>query len=81
MSRPPEGTAPAEGPAQYEIRVRGVLDSQWSTWFDDLEITSDVPGQTLIAGPVTDQAALHGLLAKIRDLGLPLLSVRRLDPS
>ena len=81
MSRPPGGTAPAEGPAQYEIRVRGVLDSQWSTWLDDLEITSDVPGQTLIAGPVTDQAALHGLLAKIRDLNLPLLSVRRLDPS
>jgi hypothetical protein len=57
-----------------------VLDSQWSTWFEGLAITADVPGQTLIAGPVTDQAALHGLLAKIRDLGLPLLSVRRIDP-
>jgi hypothetical protein len=57
-----------------------VLDSQWSTWFEGLAITTDMPGQTLIAGPVTDQAALHGLLAKIRDLGLPLLSVRYLGP-
>jgi hypothetical protein len=80
MSRPPGGTAPGQPPAHYEIRVRGVLDRQWSTWFEGMAITSDVPGQTLIAGPVTDQAALHGLLAKIRDLGLPLLSVRYLGP-
>ena len=80
MSRPPGGAAPGEPPARYEIRVRGVLDSQWSAWFEGMAITSDVPGQTLIAGPVTDQAALHGLLAKIRDLGLPLLSVRYLGP-
>jgi hypothetical protein len=64
----------------YEIRVRGVLDSGWSAWFDGLQITSNDRGQTTIAGPVTDQAALHGLLAKVRDLGLELLSVRRLDP-
>ena len=64
----------------YEIRVRGVLDGGWSAWFDDLQVTSDERGQTTIAGRVPDQAALHGLLAKIRDLGLPLLSVRRLDP-
>ena len=63
----------------YEIRVRGVLDGGWSAWFDGLQVTSDDRGQTTIAGPVTDQAALHGLLAKIRDLGLPLLSVRRID--
>jgi hypothetical protein len=80
MSRPPVGTASSEPPAHYEIRVRGVLDSQWSTWFEGLTITTDEPGQTLIAGPVTDQAALHGLLARIRDLGLPLLSVRYLGP-
>ena len=55
-------------------------DTQWSPWFEGLAITTDMPDQTLIAGPVTDQAALHGLLAKIRDLGLPLLSVRRIDP-
>jgi hypothetical protein len=64
----------------YEIRVRGVLDGGWSAWFDGLEVTSDEPGQTTIAGPVTDQAALHGLLAKLRDLGLELLAVRRTDP-
>jgi len=80
MSRPPSGAAPAEPPAYYEIRVQGVLDSRWSAWFDGLRVTSDEPGQTTIAGPVTDQAALHGLLTKIRDLGLPLLSVRHLDP-
>jgi hypothetical protein len=63
----------------YEIRVRGVLDGGWSAWFDDLQMTSDERGQTTIAGPVPDQAALHGLLAKIRDLGLDLLAVRRTD--
>ena len=64
----------------YEIRVNGVLGSGWSAWFDGLQVTSDERGQTTIAGPVTDQAALHGVLAKIRDLGLELLSVRRTDP-
>jgi hypothetical protein len=79
MSRPPEGAAPAE-PARYELRVQGVLEPHWSAWFEGLRVTSDQPGQTTIAGPVVYQAALHGLLAKVRDLGLPLLSVRRLDP-
>jgi hypothetical protein len=64
----------------YEIRVKGVLGSSWSAWFDGLRVTSVEPGQTTIAGPVADQAALHGLLAKIRDLGLELLEVRRTDP-
>ncbi len=64
----------------YEIRVNGVLGSGWSAWFDGLQVTSDDRGQTTIAGPIADQAALHGLLAKVRDLGLELLSVRRLDP-
>ena len=63
----------------YEIRVRGVLDGHWSDWFDGLRVTSD-GHETSIAGPVTDQAALHGLLAKVRDLGLELLAVRRTDP-
>jgi hypothetical protein len=79
MSRPPAGAAPAE-PARYELRVRGVLEPHWSAWFEGLQVTSDERGQTIIAGPVTDQAALHGLLAKVRDLGLELLSIRRLDP-
>jgi hypothetical protein len=80
MSRPPPaGAAPAE-PARYELCVQGVLEPHWSAWFEGLQVTSDERGQTTIAGPVTDQAALHGLLAKVRDLGLELLSVRRLDP-
>jgi hypothetical protein len=62
----------------YEITVEGVLDTRWLAWFEGLHLTSGA-GQTTIAGPVTDQAALHGLLAKIRDLGLPLLTVRRTD--
>ena len=68
-------------PVHYEIRVNGVLDSRWSAWLDGLQLTSDQSGQTSIAGPVTDQAALHGLLAKVRDLGLELLEVRRTDPA
>jgi hypothetical protein len=65
----------------YEIRVNGVLGSGWSAWFDGLQVTSDDRGQTTIAGPIADQAALHGLLAKVRDLGLELLEVRRTDPA
>jgi hypothetical protein len=79
MSRPPGGAGPADRPARYELRVRGVLDRHWSGWFEGLEVSSEEPGQTLIAGPVADQAALHGLLARIRDLGLPLLSVQRIS--
>jgi hypothetical protein len=67
-------------PVHYEIRVNGVLDDRWSAWFDGLQLSSDEHGQTRIAGAVTDQAALHGLLAKVRDLGLELLEVRRTDP-
>jgi hypothetical protein len=69
-----------ESPTRYELRVNGVLDSGWSAWFNGLQVTSDQRGQTTIAGPVADQAALHGLLTKIRDLGLELLEVRRTDP-
>ena len=70
----------AQGPAVYRIRVRACLDSDWAEWFDDLRVTSDGDGTTAISGPVVDQAALHGLLARIRDLGLPLLSVCRVEP-
>ena len=64
--------------AIYQIRVRGNLDRKWSDWFDGFTITLQANDETLLVGPVADQAALHGLLAKIRDLGLPLLSVRRI---
>jgi hypothetical protein len=66
--------------AHYEILVQGALDARWSAWFEGLRVTSDAGGETTITGPVPDQAALHGLLAKVRDLGLPLMAVRRLDP-
>ena len=65
---------------RYEIRVEGILDEWWSDWFDGMQVTSHPDGVTVIAGPVTDQAALHGLLAKVRDLGRPLISVWRVDP-
>jgi hypothetical protein len=65
---------------RYEIRVEGILDECWSGWFDGMQVTSQADGVTVIAGPVTDQAALHGLLAKVRDLGRPLISVRRVEP-
>jgi hypothetical protein len=67
------------GPAWYEIRVAGVLDSRWAAWFDGLAINGQNE-ETVIFGLLTDQPALHGLLIKVRDLGLILISVRRLDP-
>lgn len=66
-------------PAHYEIRVDGVLDDQWADWFGGLQVNSEAT-QTVIFGLLPDQPALHGVLAKIRDLGLCLISVRRLDP-
>ena len=61
----------------YEIRLKGHLDAQWKTWFDGLTMTLEENGNTLLSGPVTDQAALHGLLKKVRDLGMPLVSVNQ----
>jgi hypothetical protein len=63
----------------YRIIVKGTLDRKWSDWFDGFTITPQANDETLLTGPVADQAALHGLLAKIRDLGLPLLSVKRVS--
>ena len=65
---------------QVEIRVKAELESSWSAWFDGLQVVSDDSGQTIISGQVADQAALHSLLTKVRDLGLELLSVCRVDP-
>jgi len=65
--------------ATYHIRVRGNLEERWSDWFDGFSITPQTDDQTLLIGVVADQAALHGLLAKIRDLGLPLLSLERVE--
>ena len=64
----------------YQIRLKGHLDSQWTDWFEGLTITLEEDGDTLLTGPVVDQAALHGLLKKVRDLGMPLVSVSPLEP-
>jgi hypothetical protein len=66
-------------PGVYEIRVKGHLDDKWADWFEGLTITREDNGDTLLTGPVIDQAALHGLLKKVRDLGLPLVSVSPLE--
>lgn len=63
----------------YQIRLKGHLDGQWTDWFGGLTISLEENGETLLTGPVVDQAALHGLLRKVRDLGLPLLSVNQTE--
>jgi hypothetical protein len=68
-------TGPQHSPGRYEIRLRGHLDSRWAAWFDGLSLSNENDGTTVIGGPVADQAALHGLIQKTRDLGLPLISV------
>ena len=66
-------------PGRYEIRLKGHLDDKWVEWFEGLTITREDNGETLLTGPVVDQAALHGLLRKVRDLGVPLLSVSHVE--
>jgi hypothetical protein len=67
-------------PMLYQIRIEGHLGSQWSDWFEGLTLTLEEDGDTLLTGPVVDQAALHGLLKKVRDLGMPLVSVSPVEP-
>jgi hypothetical protein len=64
----------------YQIRIKGHLGPRWSGWFEGLTITPEGDGDTLLTGPVVDQAALHGLLRKVRDLGMPLISAIRVKP-
>jgi len=68
------GTDPSEA-IVYQLRVKGHLGSQWTDWFEGLTVTLEDNGDTLLTGPVVDQAALHGLIRKVRDLGMPLVSV------
>jgi hypothetical protein len=65
---------------RYEIRLQGTLSPKWASWFDGLAVSEQGDGTTVIAGHVADQAALHGLLGRVRDLGIPLVSVTRLEP-
>ena len=74
---PTNDVDPAAG--RYEIRLAGRLDERWTAWFDGLSVRQSDDGTTVISGPIADQAALHGLLQRVRDLGLPLLSVERVD--
>ena len=67
-------------PMIYQIRIKGQLDHKWIDWFGDVTIVPEENGDTLLTCPVIDQAALHGLLKKVRDLGMPLLSVNRVEP-
>ena len=67
-------------PVVYQIRLKGHLDREWTDWFEGLTITLEDNGETLLTGPVVDQAALHGVLKKVRDVGMPLISVMRVQP-
>jgi hypothetical protein len=81
-TQPPSRGEPTErsGIPVYEIRVAGRLGTRWAAWFDGLDLTTEDDGTTVMRGPVVDQAALHGLLHKLRDLGLPLVSLTPLPP-
>ena len=70
----------ADQPRVYQIRIKGYLGHQWTEWLEGLTITLEENGDTLLTGMVIDQAALHGLLKKVRDLGIPLISVNRVNP-
>ena len=70
----------ADEAGRYEIRLKGRLSSRWSAWFDGLTLTQQADGTTAISGVIVDQSALHGLLTRVRDTGLPLISVTRITP-
>jgi hypothetical protein len=79
MSKTLKSKTDENQPPVYEIRIKGHLGSQWTDWFEGLTITLEEHGDTLLTGPVTDQAALYGLLKKVRDSGMSLLSVRQIQ--
>ena len=80
MSAPDASTEDHHEPRLYEIRLKGHLDTRWTDWFEGLSLTHASDGTTMLAGPVVDQAALYGVLRKVRDLGLPLVSVIQVEP-
>jgi len=80
MSKAQADSEAHQEPGRYEIRLKGHLDDRWAAWFGGLTITREDNGETRLTGPVVDQAALHGWLRKVRDLGLPLIAVIQVDP-
>lgn len=80
MSRKPIPKTCSNQPTVYQIRLEGHLGQQWTDWFEGLNVTLEEGGDTVLTGPVVDQAALHGLLKRVRDLGVTLLSVNRVEP-
>ena len=80
MSEPHGSTENQYEPGRYEIRLKGHLDPRWANRFEGLSLSYGSDGTTVLSGPVVDQAALHGVLRKVRDLGLPLLSVIEVEP-
>jgi hypothetical protein len=80
MSDSPDLQTNSDPPIVYQIQIAGHLRPQWAEWFEGLTITLEPDGTTLLTGPVVDQAALYGLLKKVRDLGLPLVAVNRVEP-
>ena len=80
MSTPPVSADDHHAPGRYEIRLKGHLDARWAAWFDGLSLTHEGDGTTVIHGRIVDQAALHGVLRKVRDVGVPLISVSRVEP-
>jgi hypothetical protein len=81
MSDKGSSTGTSTGGSHVEIRVKGRLEPRWTTWFDGLDVTAQPDGTTVIHGPVVDQAALFGVLQRLRDLALPLISVVHVDPA
>lgn len=79
ISNNPQPESDPNQPVVYQIKVKSHLDSGWTDWFEGLTITLEEAGYTILTGPVVDQAALYGLLKKVRDLGMPLISVHRLE--
>jgi hypothetical protein len=80
MTNEPEPQPATNQTVIYQIRIKGHLAREWTDWFECLTITLEADGDTLLTGPVVDQAALHGLLKKVRDLGMPLVSVSPVEP-
>jgi hypothetical protein len=80
MSERHPSTEDSRQPTRYEIRIQGHLDHGWADWFGDVTVTLEDDGNTLLTGEVVDQAALYAMLKKVRDLGVPLVSVNRIKP-